>query len=282
MTNPHLKNSILVTGATGQQGGAVARHLLAGGFAVKALVRNPDSDKAKALAAKGIELVVGDLDDAASLVAAMSGVSGVYSVQNPRGVGTVVEVAQGKALVDAAKQAGVRQFVYSSVASADQSTGVPLFDSKFVIEQHLRASGVPFTIVRPVYFMDNWAWSEASFAKGVMAQPLSPDTHLQQICVDDIGAFVAATFADPATWLGQTAELAGDDLSMSDSAAAAGAARGLTVNYVQTPWDDYQKAMGQEYFLMLRWLEDTGYRADPALLRSVVPKARTLAAYLAR
>ena len=282
MNNPHLSSSILVTGATGQQGGAVARHLLAAGFAVKALVRNPDSDKARALAARGVLLVRGDLDDSASLAPALAGVSGVYSVQNPRGVGSGVEIAQGKALADAASAAGVRQFVYSSVASADQATGVPLFDSKFVIEQHLRALGLPFTIVRPVYFMDNWAWAEASFAKGVMAQPLSPDTRLQQICVDDIGAFVAAAFADPQRWIGQTVELAGDDLSMAEAAAAVSAARGLAVNYVQTPWADYQKAMGQEYFLMLRWLEDTGYRADPAVLRAVVPQAHTLANYLAR
>lgn len=282
MTNTQNKGSILVTGATGQQGGAVARHLLLRGYAVKALVRNPDSDKAKALAARGIELVRGDMDDPASLVAAMTGVTGVYSVQNPRGVGTAVEITQGKAMGDAAKAAGVKHFIYSSVASADQKTGVPLFDSKFEIEQHLRALGLPFTIVRPVYFMDNWAWSEASFAKGVMAQPLSPQTRLQQICVDDIGAFVAAAFADPATWTGQTVELAGDDLSMSDAAAIVSAARGLTVHYVQTPWPDYEKAMGHEYFLMLRWLEDTGYRADPAVLRATVPAARTLAAYLAR
>lgn len=282
MTNPIATRTILVTGATGQQGGAVARHLLAGGFTVKALVRNPDSDKAKALAAKGVTLVKGDLDDSASLAAALAGVAGVYSVQNPRGVGTDVEIAQGKALIDAARAANVEQLVYSSVASADQNTGVPLFDSKAVIERHLQASGVPFTIVRPVYFMDNWAWSEGSFAKGVMAQPLSPSTRLQQICVDDIGAFVAATFADPERWIGQTVELAGDDLTMADAAAVVSAARDLTVNYVQTPWDAYQKAMGQEYFLMLRWLEDTGYRADPAVLRAVVPQARTLADYLAR
>lgn len=282
MTTPIATRTILVTGATGQQGGAVARHLLAAGFNVKALVRNPDSDKAKALAATGVTLVKGDLDDSASLAAALAGVAGVYSVQNPRGVGTDVEIAQGKALVDAARAASVEHLVYSSVASADQNTGVPLFDSKFVIEEHLRASGVPFTIVRPVYFMDNWAWSEASFAKGVMAQPLAPETRLQQIAVDDIGAFVAAAFADPAQWLGQTVELAGDDLTMADAAAVVSAARGLTVNYVQTPWDAYQKAMGQEYFLMLSWLDNTGYRADPAVLRAVVPQARTLATYLAR
>lgn len=282
MSNSATAGTILVTGATGQQGGAVTRHLLARGYTVKALVRQPDSDKAKALAAKGVLLVQGDLDDSASLTAAVAGVDGVYSVQNPRGVGSAVEIAQGKALADAAVAAGVKHFVYSSVASADQNTGVPLFDSKYVIEQYLHSLDLPLTIVRPVFFMDNWAWAEASFAKGVMAQPLSPQTRLQQISADDIGAFVAAAFADPQRWIGQTAELAGDDLSMADAAATVSKARGLTVNYVQTPWDDYQKAMGQEYFLMMRFLEERGYHADPAVLRSVVPEARTLAAYLAR
>lgn len=276
------KGLILVTGATGQQGGAVTRHLLARGFKVRALVRDPASAKALALAERGVELVQGNLNNPVSLAAAVKGVAGVYSVQNPAAQGVVVEAQQGKALADAAQAEGVGHFIYSSVASADQNTGVPLFESKFEVEQHLRALGLPCTIVRPVFFMNNWGWSEAALKEGYFTQPLSAGTKLQQIAADDIGAFVAAAFDDPASWIGKTAELAGDEMSMTQLADVFTATRGAPVAYRQTPWADYEQRMGREYTLMLRFLEEKGYHADPAVLRSLVPGAKTLTAFLTK
>src|SRR5882757_9881217 len=126
---------VLVTGATGSQGGAVAKLLLDHGHQVRAVTRQPDSPAAKALAARGVELVVGDLTDRPAMEAAARGVDAVFAMGTPYENGTAVEIQQGVTLADAAKAAGAF-LVYSSVSNADQKTGVPHFDSKYEVEKH--------------------------------------------------------------------------------------------------------------------------------------------------
>lgn len=152
--------NVLVAGATGQQGGAVARHLLGDGWEVRALVRDPNKEAAQALLKQGAELVHGDLYDRASLDRALKGMYGVFSIQNYwlPDVGYEGEVKQGKLLADAAKEAEVQHFVYSSVGAAHRGMGQSHFESKLIIERYLQESGLPFTIVRPVAFMDNLEW----------------------------------------------------------------------------------------------------------------------------
>ncbi|MEJ7608553.1 MAG: NmrA/HSCARG family protein [Bryobacteraceae bacterium] len=148
---------ILVTGATGTQGGAVVRHLREKGFAVRALTRHPEKPEARALINQtGVEVARGDYDDKPSLLRALEEVYGVFAVQTPSESGVEAEVRQGVALIDAAHSSEISHFIYSSVGSADQNTGIPHFDSKWKIEEHLRGTGMPYTIVRPVYFMENW------------------------------------------------------------------------------------------------------------------------------
>src|SRR5436305_2172481 len=155
----HSEKTILVFGATGQQGGAVASHLLKDGWKVRALVRNLGSEKAQALGQQGIELVQGDLNQPSSLQEAMKGVYGVFSVQTfMADGGTLAETRQGKAVADAAQEAGVRHLVYSSVGGAERKTGVAHFESKWQIEEHIRTLGLPATILRPVFFMSNLLW----------------------------------------------------------------------------------------------------------------------------
>ncbi len=148
--------TILVGGATGNQGGAVLRQLLAAGWQVRALSRTPSSPKAQALAVRGVEVVAGDMNTVSSLVRALDGVYGVFSVQNFMDAGVEVEVQQGKNLADAAKQAGVSHLVYSSVGGAERSSGVAHFESKGAIERHIQGLGLPATILRPVLFMENF------------------------------------------------------------------------------------------------------------------------------
>ena len=168
-TGRAAERAILVTGATGQQGGAVVRHLRTQGFAVRALTRDGQSPAARALAAEGVEVVQGDLDDRASLDRALAGAYGVYSVQNFALTGVEGEVRQGTTLADAAKATGIQHFVYSSVGSADRQTGIPHFESKFRIEEHIRAIDLPHTILRPVFFMENFGYARDAILGGTLA-----------------------------------------------------------------------------------------------------------------
>lgn len=186
--------TILVSGATGQQGGASARHLLDKGFKVRALTRNRNQDAAKSLANAGAELVEGDFYDSDSMERAFEGAYGAFSVQNSNKFGVEEEIKQGKAFADAARKAGIEHFVYTSVGAAERNTGIPHFDSKWEIEEYIRSLDLPATFLRPVYFMSNWLRLKDAILDSRLPQPLSPETPLQQIAVDDIGAFAALAF----------------------------------------------------------------------------------------
>jgi uncharacterized protein YbjT (DUF2867 family) len=262
---------ILVTGATGQQGGAALRLLREKGYPIRALTRHPDRPKAHALVGHGTEIVGGDLRDMPSLMRAVDGAYGVYSVQTPMEEGVESEIAQGINLVDAAKRSRVSHFIYSSVASADRKTGIPHFESKFRVEEHIRGTGLHYTIFRPVFFMDNWLRMRETIEQGTLALPLEPDTRLQMIAVRDIGAFVVMAFDHPGHWQGRTVELAGDELPIQEIADALGRLAGRAVRYVQISWEKYEEAAGHEMTLMYRWLQDVGYSVDIAALRQEYP-----------
>jgi uncharacterized protein YbjT (DUF2867 family) len=271
---------ILVAGATGRQGGATVRALLERGYAVRALTRNPDSEKAQKLAAQGVQVVKGDLGDVASLRAAADGVHGVFSVTDFWEHGHDLEVTHGKNLADAAKAAGVKHFVYTSVGGANRAARVPHFQSKWRVEEYLHTLPMPSTILRPVSFMENWDPDEV--AAGRLAWPLSPTTHLQQISIDDIGRLAAEAFDHPAEWVGKTVEIAGDDRPMTEIAAAMGKALGRKVDYVQIPWEDFEKSAGAEVTAMFRWFESDGYHADVPSLRARYPFMTSFDAFLER
>jgi uncharacterized protein YbjT (DUF2867 family) len=261
------RQSILVIGATGHQGGAALRHLRDKGFSVRALTRNPDKPEARALVGKGTEVVRGDLNDAASLARAMEGVNGVYSVQSHGEGGMEAEVQEGVNVVNAARRAGLAHFVYSSVASADKNTGIPHFESKYRIEQHLQSSGLHYTIFRPVFFMENWLAMREGIQQGVLTLPLKPETRLQMIAVDDIGEFVALAFTRPGHWDGRIVELAGDELSMAETAAAFSRMLGRDVRYEQMSWEDFEQRAGKDMAAMWRLFENQGFHIDIPALR---------------
>jgi uncharacterized protein YbjT (DUF2867 family) len=274
--------TILVAGATGTQGGAVLRHLRAHGYAVRALTRDPDAEKARPLREAGVETVRGDLTDRASLDAALAGVSGVFSVATPFEAGLEAEVAQGKTLGDAAAAAGVRQYVYSSVGGADRDSKVPHFESKWAVENHLRSLGLPLTIVRPVYFYENFGgWGLQPQGDGFsLAMPLPPDLTLQAVASDDIGAFVALAFDAPEEWLGREFELAGDERTLPDYARAIAADLGRPVDYVQIPWETL-RAQSEDLYRMYDFFVREGYGADIGALRDIHPELKTFDGWLA-
>ena len=271
---------VLVTGATGRQGGTVTEHLISAGFPVRALVRDPNKPRATELADKGANLAEGDLDDPASLGRALEGVYGVFSVQNFFQAGYEGEIRQGISLADAALAAGVSHFVYSSVGSAHRDTGISHFESKRRVEGHVRSLGIPYTIVRPVFFMHNWEGMREQILGGAFPSPLSPDKPLQQLALEDLGAFVAETFAAPDQWLGQEVDLAGDELTMPEVAETFGHIIDKEVRHVQTGWEEFRQAAGEEVYEMYRWFEEEGYEADIEALQTKGHDLTSLGEYL--
>ena len=278
-----LEGTILVLGATGRQGGAVARELLRRGHRVHALVRDAAKDQARALEQAGAVLVRGDMDDAASLAAAMDGVHGVFSVQTFRGPGGVeAEERQARAVADAAVRAGVRHFVYSSVGGADRDTRVPHFESKHRTEQYLATLDLPTTVLRPVMFHDillDIAPRPAGDGL-VLAMWLDPHVPVQLIATADIGVFAADAFEDADAWLGRTVEIAGDCLTGPQMAAAFEAACGIPTRYQQLPIEPLRNAR-PDLANMFDWFERDGYRADLDELRRTRPGLITLQSWLA-
>ena len=248
---------ILVTGATGQQGGAVARALLAKGQKVRVMTRHPE--KAASLAKAGAEVVQGDLTNQAILQMALRGVHGVFGMSTPFEAGMEAEVRQGIMLADAAKQAGIAHYVYTSVGSAHRNTGIPHFDSKLKVEQHIRQIGLPATILRPVWFMENFTTFAKPSAEGVLMLPMKPARKLAMVALKDIGEFGAAAFMRPKDFLGQAIDLAGDELTMPETAALLTKAMGRPIRFQEFQMDQAEAAMGHDFATMFRWFNEVGY-----------------------
>jgi uncharacterized protein YbjT (DUF2867 family) len=256
---------ILVTGATGHQGGATIRALAGKGFAIRALTRKPDGDAARALASLGAQIVKGDLDDAASLKTALDGAWGAYAVQNTWEGGVEKEEEQGTRFAELAREAGVQHYVYASVGSAHRQTGIPHFENKARVEQTVRELGFPsHVIIRPVFFMENLL-SPWSLNGDKLMMGLAPDVKLQMIAVDDIGKFGAKAFTDADQLRNVAFDIAGDSVTMPEAAAAVGPLVGKRLSYEQLPMAAVRQ-QSEDIAKMIEWFESTGYSADIASL----------------
>jgi uncharacterized protein YbjT (DUF2867 family) len=276
-----MGNVIVISGATGQQGGATARALAGKGFTIRALTRNPDSEAAKAIAATGAELVKAELDDDTSLRAALAGAWGAYAVQNTWTAGVDGEEAQGHRFAKLAREAGVTHFVYASVASADRKTGIPHFDNKSRVEDTVRGLGFPsYSIVRPVFFMSNL--TSPWFLNGdQLVSALDPKTVLQMIDVADIGQYGALAFTD-ARFKNLELDIAGDAATMPQTAAILAKALGKPIEYMQIPMSEIRKN-SEDFALMLEWFERVGYDVDiAATAREYGVKPTTLSDWAAK
>jgi uncharacterized protein YbjT (DUF2867 family) len=265
---------VLVTGATGRQGGAVVRHMLPKGWKLRALTRDPGSHAARALTQKGVEVVQGDLEDAASIARAAAGVYGIYSVQDYWAVGAKREVQQGKNVADAAKKADVKHFVYSSVGGAERNTGIPHWESKWEVEKHIRGLGLPATVIRPAAFMEMYYVDqvEIGILKGKFADPIRADKPYQTIATDDIGAFVALAFERPAEFIGKELEIAGSELTNSETAQVFSRVLRKPVKFQKLPLPLVRLILGKEFYVMFRWFNEAGFKADIPGLRRAYPE----------
>jgi uncharacterized protein YbjT (DUF2867 family) len=266
--------TVLVTGATGKQGGALARLLIKRGHRVHAFVRSPGSPAARELAQRGAELVPGDFDDPDSLEHAMREVDAVFAMATPFDAGGLEgEVRHGRHLIDAAKIARVRHFLYSSVAGADQETGIPHFDTKHVVEGHLRQSGLPYTIVAPVWFMENFlgpAFAEGLHA-GVLALALPPHQGLQMVPMADLAAFCTRMLEWPDEFLGRRIEVASDEVTGEQAAALLSYVSGHKLRYEELALEAV-RANSQDMGRMFEWFHQVGYHAPISTLRRDYPE----------
>ncbi|WP_433171429.1 NmrA/HSCARG family protein [Actinoallomurus sp. CA-150999] len=278
------RGTVLVLGATGNQGAAVIRELLRRGRPVRALTRDPQSAKAQALVAAGAEVVAGDLDDAQSLDAALNGVHGVYSVQTFMGPdGIAGEERQGRAVADAAVRAKVGHFVYASVGGADRNSGVPHFDSKGRIEKYIDELGLPATVLRPAFFINNFAFVGPQRAGDglILALGLKPETTLQMFAPEDIGLFAADVFDNPQTYVGRRLEVASDELTGPQMAEVFEKISGLPTRFQELPIEQV-KQFNQEMGIMFDWFNHEGFRADVPALRTLHPELTTLETWARR
>ncbi len=273
---------IAVAGATGKQGGAVARHLLRNGHNVRALTRSPEKDAARELATNGAEVVACDLEDRSSINAALKGAAGLFSVQDFLEAGIDAELRQGRNLTDAAAAIdSIEHVVYSGASTMDRNTGVPHLDSKWQIEQRLRASGKTWTVFRPAAFLDNWEWDkEAIMESGTVRYPMRPEMLYRQIACDDIGAMVAQAFEQPGLWANRAAPLAGDARTMLEITAIIGEALGRDLRYEQISESAVLEEQGEDLMLMYRSFDTIGMDGDPVFLEHWLGRKIDLPAYL--
>ncbi|MCI2420706.1 NmrA/HSCARG family protein [Saccharopolyspora sp. K220] len=280
---------MLVVGATGQQGGATAAQLLKRGWRVRAITRSATGDAAKRLAEAGAELVEGDMDDRALLVAAMRDVSGVFSVQptfiTPElspDVSHDDEVRWGKNVADAAKAAGVRHLVYASSINADRHSGMPTLENKREIEQHIRALGIAATMLRPVSFMENYAagMPGQSAIGGELTTAIKADVSQPLIAVADIGVFAALAFENPDEYVGRALEIAGDSLTPPQIAAALSRATGRSIRHVEMPLEPLRE-QNPRLYRAYTWLNEQDLGVDIPALRRLHPDLMTFETWLA-
>jgi uncharacterized protein YbjT (DUF2867 family) len=268
------KLSVLVSGATGQQGGALARILLKKGHSVRAFVRRPASPEARELERLGAELAEGNFEEPSTIEDAAKGMDAVFVVATPFEAGTEVETRHGIAAADAARAAGVSHLVYSSVAGANQDTNIPHFDSKRKVEEYIEGLGVPYTIVAPVYFMDNLLapWTLPQLKEGRFPMALPPSRPLQQIALSDIAAFTGVVLGNREEFVDQRVDIASDELSGREVAEILTRVTGHEVHYVELPLEQVRQAMGEDGARMFEWFDQVGYSADIEGLRREHPE----------
>ncbi len=280
---PTTERPIAVVGATGEQGGAVARRLLSQGVPVRALVRDPAAEKARALADRGADLARADLTDDASLRAAFTGVAAAFAMASPTPeAGAEGEIEHGRAMAEAAAAADVPHVVYSSVGGVERHTGIPHFESKHLVEERLLELGMPTTFVRPVFFMDNFSRFMPPTEEDdtlVLRLPMPGDVPLQVIASADVAVVAVVALLDPGRIPGGALEIAGDELTGVQMATAYGERRGRPARFESLPaevLDDDQRAM-------FEWFSHPpAYQADFAATRRLHPQVLTFDQWLER
>ncbi len=249
--------TIFVTGATGNQGGAVAASLISNGFKIKVLTRKTDSFNAQKLQQLNAELVKGDLNDLDTFRSHLKGVDGIFSVQTFEN-GIDKEIKQGVDLANLAKEYGVDHFLYSSVSGADLNTGIPHFDSKYKIEHHIKQLGLPYTIIRPTSLFENFLIPQirSRILKGKLASPINRNKTQQFISAVDIGKISADIFMNKDRYLGKTITIGSEEMDMQQVATIFSTVLSREISYQKFPMIIARFVMGKDLYKMFTWINE--------------------------
>ncbi|MFC4870748.1 NmrA/HSCARG family protein [Negadavirga shengliensis] len=273
---------IAVTGATGKQGGAVAKSLWEAGFQVRALTRNPASPMAAKLKQQGMEVIPADMEDVESLKKSLDGAYGVFSVQNywEKGVGYEGEIRQGKNLVDAAKSAGVGHFVQASVADAEKPEGVKHWECKAVLEEYIKEKQLPFTFLGETFFMENFmAPKNGKMIFPFLSGILKSNTRFHMVSVKDIGAVTAVVFQEPEKYIGKKVNIAGDCLTISEMKAVYNKVMPKKApGYAIPAW--LSNILNREMVKQVKWNNDPGWQFDLSETKAVYPQLTSFEDFL--
>jgi len=257
--------SVLVTGATGNQGGAVVEHLLASDteFDVHGLTRSVDSERAQQLVDRGVTMVEGNLNDPESFRSHVAAVDAVFAVTNFWTEGYDAQVQQGKHLADVAAEEAIEQFVFSGVGSHWEETGVPHFDSAAEIDQYTQSLDLPLTVLRSGVFLSESRSVRREYRRrwhaGVAARRRCQPTDGRH---DDVGRAAAVAFEHPEEYVGERFSLAGDERTLAETAAAIAEVSGHEVEAYHVPIEDAYESFGEEFTVMCEWFNEVGYSAD--------------------
>jgi uncharacterized protein YbjT (DUF2867 family) len=276
---------VVVTGATGRQGGAVVRHLLSDGWRVRAVTRSPGSDRALALARRGVEVVPADMGDLDAVRRACAGAYGVYSVQNPMVAGEEGEAAQGRNVATAAADAGVAHLVYGSGGPGTPGTGVAAWDVKLEVAAYARSRALPLTVLRPMAFME--LMTDKDLYPPVTMWHLMPrlvgeDRPLPWLSAEDLGAIAARVFGDPTTYVGTDLGLAADVRSVAQCREVWRDVTGSAPRRIPMPLWLFERFVSPDLTRMWRWLATHDVEADVARTRSIHPEAETVEEFVRR
>jgi uncharacterized protein YbjT (DUF2867 family) len=262
---------VLVIGATGNQGGHVARLLLQKGHGVAAFTRQAQSPAAQKLANLGARIVTGDLNDRVSVERAAEGVDAIFAMGTPFEAGIEAEIRQGSTVAEVAL-ARSKYLVYNSVASANRNTGIPHFESKWEVEQHIARIGAEAAIVAPVAFMENLlVFQKQQLQEGFYATPLRADLRLSQIALDDLAGFAVLALENKERFVGKRIDVASDDLTGAQAAAILAKVLGKPIKYFQVPLEEIRK-MSEDLVKMYEWFERVGYDLNIAALHEEYPE----------
>ena len=258
------EKTVLVVGATGNQGGVTIDHLLAADreFTVCGLTRTPDSEAARALAERGVDIRRGNLNDKETLRTAVDGIDAVVIVTNIWSAGFDESVRQGKNIADVAIEAGVSHVVFSGSGYHDRDLGIDALQPAGEVEQYIRSLDVPATFLRPVWFMHNLEPAFEDILDGTLALPIKEGVTLQMIDVNDVGRSTAQVLADPDEFAGEGFDLAGDEHTPSEMARILSEVTGTDIQPFSVPIEDAREEMGDAMAELFQWFNDEGYAVD--------------------